>query len=115
MSHFAKIEDEIVTQVIVAEQDFINTQEGTWVQTSYNTYGNTHVLGGTPLRGNFAAINGTYNSEHDVFIPPKPYNSWTLNTYTWLWESPVPLPDNAGEISYEWNETTLSWEEINNG
>ena len=115
MSHFAKIENNIVTQVIVAEQDFIDTQEGTWIQTSYNTYGNKHMLGGTPLRGNFATIGRTYNPDEDVFIPPKPYDSWTLNTSTWVWESPVPLPDDANEVSYQWNETNLSWEEITNG
>jgi len=76
MSHFAKIKDGIVTNVIVAEQDFIDTQEGTWVQTSYNTYGGQHKLGGTPLlRKNYAGIGYTYDSTRDAFYT-QPHPSW---------------------------------------
>jgi hypothetical protein len=89
MSHFAKVLDGKVVQVIVAEQEFfetfVDTSPGQWIQTSYNTYGNQHTLGGTPLRGNFASVGFTYDAEHDVFIPPKPYETATLNTDTWLW------------------------------
>ena len=106
MSHFAKINNEIVEKVIVAEQDFINTLDGTWVQTSYNTYGNQHPEN-RPLRGNFAGKGYTYNTNKDVFYAPQPYPSWTLNETTWLWESPTPYPDD-GEF-YEWNEETLTW------
>ena len=77
MSHFAKIENNIVTKVLVAEQDFIDTMEGTWVQTSYNTHGNVHALGGTPLRKNYAGIGYTYDSTRDAFIPPMPINEFT--------------------------------------
>jgi len=108
MSHFAKIENNIVTTVIVAEQEFIDTQDGTWVQTSYNTYGNVHygqdgnADGGVALRGNYAGIGYTYDSTNDVFYVPKPYASWTLNTSTWLWEAPISLPDDGKD--YIWDE-----------
>ena len=91
MSHFAKIENGIVTQVIVAEPDFIATgalgDPAAWVQTSYNTIGNQHPEG-RPLRGNYAGIGYTYDAENDVFIAPKPADDATLNTTTWLWEVP---------------------------
>ena len=93
MSHFAKVVDGKVTQVIVAEPDFFKTfvdsSPGEWIQTSYNTIGNQHTQGGTPLRGNYAGIGYTYDKEHDVFIAPKPTENATLNTETWLWEVPV--------------------------
>ena len=107
MSHFAKINNEIVEKVIVAEQNFIDTQEGTWVQTSYNTHGNQHVLGGTPLRGNFAGIGHTYDLTNDVFYQQQPYPSWTLNETTWTWEAPTSYPDD--ENQYDWNEATTAW------
>jgi len=109
MSHFAKIEDGIVTQVIVAEQDFIDTQEGTWVQTSYNTHGGQHRLGGTPLRKNYAGIGYIYDSTRDIFYTPQPYPSWTLNETSCLWEPPVAYPSD-GKM-YKWNEDTRSWDE----
>jgi hypothetical protein len=96
MSHFAKVINGKVTQVIVAEPEFfktfIDTSPGEWVQTSYNTYGNQHTQGGTPLRGNYAGIDYTYDRENDVFIAPKPADDATLNTETWLWEVPVVEP-----------------------
>ena len=111
MAHFAKVKNGIVTQVIVAEQDFIDTQEGTWVQTSYNTEGGEHKLGGTPLRKNYASIGGTYDSSKDAFIPLKPpFPTWTLNETPCQWEAPVAYPDDGKE--YFWNETTTSWDEI---
>lgn len=109
MSHFAKIENGIVTQVIVAEQDFIDTLEGQWIQTSYNTFGNQHKLSKTPLRGNFAGLGYTYDETNDVFYAPKPYPSWILNQSTWLWDAPTPMPTD-GKI-YKWDEDTLSWKE----
>jgi hypothetical protein len=91
MSHFAKVENNLVTQVIVAEPDFIATgalgDPAAWVQTSYNTIGNQHP-NGTPLRGNYAGIGYTYDAENDVFVAPKPSDDATLNTTTWLWEVP---------------------------
>ena len=110
MAHYAKIEDGFVTNVIVADQDFIDTQEGQWVQTSYNTYGGQHTLGGTPLRKNYAGIGFTYDSTRDAFIPPAPYASWVLNEDTCMWEAPVVYPDD-GKI-YNWDESTTNWVEV---
>jgi hypothetical protein len=113
MSHFAKVLDGKVVQVIVAEQDFFNTfvdsSAGTWIQTSYNTHGNQHP-NNTPLRGNYAGIGYTYDATHDVFYAPQPYTSWVLNESTWLWESPIPYP--ADNKMYQWDEQTTSWIEV---
>jgi hypothetical protein len=113
MSHFAKVLDGKVVQVIVAEQDFfdtfVNSSPGQWIQTSYNTYGNQHPEG-RPLRGNYAGIGFTYDATHDVFYQSQPYASWTLNQMTWLWEPPTPYPTD-GKF-YEWNESTTSWVEV---
>jgi hypothetical protein len=93
MSHFAKVVDGKVTQVIVAKpeffQTFVDSSPGEWIQTSYNTIGNQHTQGGTPLRGNYAGIGYTYDRENDVFYASKPSDDATLNTETWLWEVPV--------------------------
>ena len=112
MSHFAQVENGIVTQVIVAEQDVIDSGLfGTgWVQTSYNTSGGVHLLGGTPMRKNYAGIGYTYDSTRDAFIPPQPYASWTLNEETCLWDCPTPYPTD-GKV-YTWNEETTSWIEV---
>ena len=95
MSHYAKVVDGKVTQVIVAEAEFFNTfvdnSPGQWIQTSYNTHGGVHKNGGTPLRKNYAGIGYTYDSVKDAFIPPKPFESWTLNDDTCLWEAPVAV------------------------
>jgi len=107
MSNFAKINNGIVEKVIVAKQDFIDIQEGNWVQTSYNTHGNVHPLD-MPLRGNYAGVGYTYDETNDMFYRPQPYPSWTLNNTSWLWEAPVPYPDNNNH--YDWNEESLTWE-----
>ena len=99
MSHFAKIESDIVTKVIVAEQDFIDRLSGTWVQTSYTG----------SIRKNYAGKGYTYDSVRDAFIPPKPFASWTLNESTCLWQAPVTYPDDGKD--YDWNEETSSWDE----
>jgi hypothetical protein len=115
MSHFAQIDNNnIVTQVIVAEQDFIDSgavgDPSRWIQTSYNTSGGQHKNGGTPLRKNYAGIGYMYDSQRDAFIPQKPFNSWILNEDTCLWDPPTPMPTD-GKI-YDWDEGTLSWLEI---
>ena len=110
MSHFAKIESGVVTQVIVAEQDFVDTQSGTWVQTSYNTHGGQHSQDGTPLRKNYAGIGYTYDSTRNAFYASQPYPSWTLNETTCLWEPPVAHPND--DKRYIWNEDTNSWTEV---
>ena len=115
MSHFAKVTDGKVTQVIVAEKEFFDTYvdstPGEWIQTSYNTHGGVHSNGGTPLRKNFAGIGYTYDAGRDAFIPPKPYASWTLNESSCLWEAPTPMPVEEGKI-FVWDEETVSWIEF---
>tara|TARA_R110002096_G_scaffold213944_1_gene401572 strand:+ start:122 stop:478 length:357 start_codon:yes stop_codon:yes gene_type:complete len=116
MTHFAQIEDGVVTNVIVAEQDFIdNYTTGTWVQTSYNTHGGVHYGqngepdGSVALNKNFAGIGYTY-VDGVGFHTLKPYPSWSLNSDTYLWEPPVAYPDD--EKRYQWNEDTTAWVEI---
>jgi hypothetical protein len=112
MGHFAKVLDGKVTQVIVAEPEFFETfvdsSPGTWIQTSYNTYGNQHP-NGTPLRGNYAGVGFTYDAQNDVFYEPQPYSSWALNQSTWLWEAPVAMPTD--DKIYRWDEATTSCKE----
>jgi hypothetical protein len=114
MSHFAKIEDRIVVQVIVAEQDVIDAgifgNPSDWVQTSYNTYGGVHLQGGVPMRKNYAGIGYTYDYVRDAFIAPKQYASWVLNENTCQWESPKPYPED--NKSYAWSEDLIDWVEI---
>jgi hypothetical protein len=92
MAHFAKIENGLVVQINVVDEDYFTANKetrytGQWVQTSYNTQGGVHLLGGTPLRKNFAGIGFTYDEERDAFIPPKPEEgNWILNEETCLWE-----------------------------
>ena len=111
MAHWAKVENGIVTQVNVVEDDFLqgNPQRytGTWIKTSYNTHGNQHSLGGTPLNKNYAGIG--YSWDGTGFAAPQPYPSWSLNSDTYLWEAPTPMP--AGDGRYTWNEATTSWVE----
>lgn len=111
MAHFAKVQDGLVTQVIVAEPEFFNTfvdsSPGEWIQTSYNTHGGVHVLGGTPLRKNYAGIGFSYDRTRDAFVPPKPFESWTLNENTCLWQAPVAYPDDGAV--YSWNEADQAW------
>jgi hypothetical protein len=112
MAHFAKVKNGIVTNVIVADQDFVDSyidhEAGRWIQTSYNTIGGVHTEGGTPLRKNFASIGGVYDAERDAFYLQQPYPSWTLNEDTCLWNPPVAYPDD-GNI-YIWNEETQAWD-----
>lgn len=114
MSHFAKVLDGKVIQVIVAEQEFfdtfVDTSAGEWIQTSYNTHGNQHPEN-RPLRGNYAGIGFTYDKTNDVFYAPKPYPSWILNKSTWLWEAPIAMPTDG---LYQWDEATTSWIEVTN-
>ena len=114
MAHFAKVNNGTVVQVIVAEPEFFNTfvdsSPGEWIQTSYNTHGGAHTLGGTPLRKNYAGIGFTYDRTRDAFIPPKPFASWLLNEDTCLWSAPVAMPNDGKQ--YEWNEDTQAWVEV---
>lgn len=118
MAHFARVEENIVTEIIVAEQDFINTlsDRHLWIQTSYNTLGGVHYDsnrqpdGKPALRMNYASIGGTYDPIKDAFIHRKPFPSWSLNDTTCLWEAPIPMPID-GKI-YNWNEDLLQWVEL---
>ena len=126
MAHFAKLDNNnIVVDVQSVSNDtatdetagvnFLNNLYGTndnWKQTSYNSRGNNHKLGGTPFRKNYAGIGYTYDEDRDAFIPPKPYNSWTLNETSCLWEAPTPFPDDGN--LYIWDEENLMWNLINN-
>jgi hypothetical protein len=122
MAHFAILGvGNIVQQVIVVSNgdapteqagiDFLrkifNDNHLPVIQTSYNTYGNKHLLGGTPLRGNYAGIGFQYDQTNDVFYVPQPYPSWTLDKTTWLWTAPIPMPTDGQ--SYKWNESTKTW------
>jgi hypothetical protein len=110
MAHYALIEDGVVVNVLVAEQDFIDTQSGTWVQTSYNTQGGIHILQGTPLRKNYAGVGMIYDADRDAFYAPQPYPSWSLDENTCLWEAPIAYPSDG--LEYTWDEVTLTWIEI---
>lgn len=118
MSHFAQINsDNVVTQVIVIEQETLNSglwgDPSSWIQTSYNTRGGVHYGPdgqpdtGVALRKNYAGIGFTYDAGRDAFIPPQPFPSWVLDEDTCLWNAPVPMPTD-GQI-YVWDEDTVSW------
>ena len=105
MAHYAKVEDGIVTKVIVAEQDFVDGLEGTWLQTSY-----------------FAVVGMVYDAGRDAFYSPQPYLSWTLDESTCYWEAPVEYPPPVGglvieggtgeeteRVQYAWDEPSTSW------
>ena len=126
MAHFAKVNNGIVEQVIVAEPEFFDTfvdsSPGQWIQTSYNTRGGKHYNPETgeesadqskALRKNYAGIGFKYDADRDAFIPPKPYNSWLLDEDTCLWNAPVAMPEDAGTGEppkmYRWDEETTNW------
>lgn len=108
MSHYAKVVNGVVEQVIVAEADVIAAfaDSNLWIQTSYRTRHNQHPEG-QPLRGNYAGIGGTYHPEHDIFMPPRPAPSWILNPVTASWDPPVPRPTDGA--MYVWDEDTQNW------
>ena len=135
MASFVKLGagNKVLTVVVVSNDiatteqagiDFLNNLYGTneiWKQTSYNTIGGKHRLGGTPFRKNFAGIGYKYDQTRDAFIPTKPYESWTLNEETCEWEPPIEMPitytqgrtDADGNDSidfYRWNEENQSWD-----
>jgi hypothetical protein len=108
MGHYAKVENGIVTQVIVADGPDWCEQNlgGEWVQTSYNTKGGVHSNGKFPIHKNYAGIGFTFDGVG--FAAPQLYASWSLNKETYLWEAPVAYPSD-GKM-YSWNEETTSWE-----
>lgn len=112
MSHFARVQNGVVVQVLVAEQDYIDTlsDKEDWIQTSYNTYGGVHANGGTPLRKNYAGVGFSYDKTKDAFIPPQPFASWALNDDTCLWNAPIARPTDGKP--YSWDEASASWVEM---
>ena len=121
MAHYAFLNmQNIVTEVIVGkdetdgptnwEMHYGNIREQVCKRTSYNTSKGVHSEGGTPFRKNYAGIGYTYDFARDAFIPPKPFDSWTLNENSCLWEAPVAMPNDGQQ--YEWNEETTSWDLI---
>jgi len=129
MAHFAKlgVGNKVLKVVVVSNNvatteqvgvDFLNNLYGTndiWKQTSYNTIGGEHIFAGTPFRKNYAVKGFTYDQTLDAFIPSKPFNSWTLNETTCLWEAPVEQPVlTEEEIDnrkyYKWNEDNQTWD-----
>ena len=117
MAHYAQVVDGRVVDVIVADQEFIDSGAvGTgWIQTSYNTRGGIHYGpdgkpdGGIALRKNFAGVGYIYDSVLDAFYDVQPYPSWVLDTQTCYWQPPVPVPPNSDTVYYKWDEETLSW------
>tara|TARA_B100001939_G_scaffold347887_1_gene371137 strand:- start:135 stop:530 length:396 start_codon:yes stop_codon:yes gene_type:complete len=130
MAHYAFLDDNNIVQEVLVGVDENDTNElpdgyeswesyythvksMTCKRTSYNTINNTHLLGGTPFRGNYAGVGSIYDAENDVFYRPQPFNSWTLDTDSWTWQPPVEYPsDGDGNIGYTWNEETQSWDLI---
>ena len=128
MAHYAFLdENNIVTEVIVGidETELIEGKDPeTWYgefkgqackRTSYNTAFNTHQQGGSAFRGNYAGIGYTYDSNFDVFIPPRPYPSWKLNYNTYTWEPPIPMPDLESEVRIQWSEINQEWIKVSVG
>lgn len=116
MAHYAKIVNDHVVEVTVADSNFIKTLEGEWVQTSYNTSRNFHhdpetgaISKERALRGNYAGVGYFYDRENDVFYEPKPFDSWSLNKDIWKWEAPVPYPKE--NKVFKWDEEIKNWVE----
>ena len=136
MAHYAKINDEneVVGVHCVANSELLDHEgneveaygakylsdlhgAANWIQTSYNTRGGEHKLGGTPLRANYCGKGWKYSPEHDIFHPPQPYPSWTLDTVKGSWNPPVPYPEVEvieGEMPprFSWNEDDQKWDEM---
>jgi hypothetical protein len=123
MGHFAKVVNDKVVNLIVAEPEFfetfVDTSPGEWIQTSYNTRGGIYYNPNSnepaddqskALRKNYAGLDYTYDRARDAFIPPKEFASWTLNEDTCLWEPPTPYPTDGKY--YQWNEAELTWIEV---
>jgi hypothetical protein len=117
MAHYAFLNNNIVTEVIVGKDEgedntdwevhYGNFRNQVCKRTSYNTQGGIHSSGGIPYRKNYAGIGYTYDEQRDAFIPQKPYASFILNEDTCLWEPPVPYPTDGEQ--YTWNEEDLQW------
>lgn len=122
MAHYARLDaNNIVTRVIVGPDETNGSQNwetyfsyllgGVWRRTSYNTFEGVHSGGKEQFRGNYAGVGYKYHADIDAFVAPQPYPSWTLNTETFSWDSPVPYPDDE-DNQYEWNEEAQTWDLI---
>ncbi len=130
MSHCAKIENNIIVQVVVVNNDIATDEQAgitflqnlyndtaTWKQTSYNTFANTHKLSGTAFRGNYASVGYIWDADNNIFLPSKPFTSWTKHTSSATWKSPLGnKPDlserqvsqnnaDTHQWGYKWNES----------
>lgn len=122
MAHFARVENNIVQEVLVVPDDQEHRGDlylkldlglgGNWIKTSYNTIGGIHLMNGTPLRKNFAGIGYIYDQVWDAFMPPKPFDSWKLNYETFLWEPPTPMPPKRDGYLWKWAEGNKEWIEV---
>ena len=124
MAHFAKLDENNVVVFVTVGRDEDNGLEtelsartgDVYKQTSYNTHGGVHSLGGTPFRKNYAGLGYTYDTLHDVFYAPQPYPSWTISEPTWIWTPPVPYPTDVGTEEspkrYNWDENNRTWVEV---
>ncbi len=118
MAHFARLDSNNIVDFVVVGRDEDNGKEAelssrtgdVYKQTSYNTHGGVHALGGTPFRKNYAGLGYTYDEGRDAFIPQRPYPSWVLDEFSCLWNAPVPYPTDGKR--YSWNEESLAWDEI---
>jgi hypothetical protein len=116
MAHFAKLDSNNIVTFVTVGRDEDDGKEAeltartgdVYKQTSYNTQGGVHLLGGTPFRKNYAGIGYSYDPDRDAFIPPKPYESWLLDENTCLWNPPIPMPQN-GRL-YFWDESNKIWQ-----
>jgi hypothetical protein len=120
MAHFAEIDsNNIVVRVLVVDNEHERNGQtyladelglgGVWVQTSYNTLGGVHQLGGTPMRKNYAGLGYIYDHVRDAFYRPQPFPSWVLDEETCFWQAPVPMPTDG---TYFWNEVSQAWEAV---
>ena len=128
MGHWARIDDNnIVQEVIVIKEAELDTgawgDKSKWIKTSYNTFEGKHYVPkehqdwseessdqSKALRFRYAGINDIYDVENDVFYEQQPFESWTLNKTTWLWEAPVAYPTD--DKRYVWNEDKKEWVEV---
>ena len=109
MAHFARVNGNVVGQVIVAEQEYIDTLNGEWVQTSYNTREGVHIGGGTPFRGNFAGTGMIWDADKDAFYFIAPHDNWVLNETTWVFEPPVAKPTSSPSGYWAWDQDSNAW------
>lgn len=120
MAHFARVQEGIVVEVLVVDQNLINSgalgDPAQWLQTSYNTRGGVYYTPNTTtpdpdqskaFRKNYAGIGYAYDAGRDAFIPPQPFPSWVLDEQTCLWVAPVSMPNDGG--FYGWDEQSMSW------